>query len=166
MSFLKVLVKNIVAGPSTVAYPFGEPETPAAYRGRVAFDAGACTGCRMCEYVCPAGAIRFDERDDGLHFAVWHNSCANCGHCAHYCPTKAIRLTNDWHMAHLQSEKYALADHAVVPRARCTRCGADIGYGTDAIVRHAYRGVARQTEHLARLCPDCRRAASIKGASL
>lgn len=165
MSFLKVLMKNLFAGPSTEAFPFGEAKTPKAYRGRVAFDAATCTGCRMCAHVCPAGAIRIEDRDDGLHFGIWHNACANCGLCAHYCPTEAIRLTADWHMAHLQSEKYTLADHAVVPPEHCTSCGAEIGPGTVALVRRAYRGVARRTEHLARLCPDCRRAASLAGAT-
>ena len=88
---------------------------------------------------------------------------ANCGMCAHYCPTDAIRLSDDWHLAHPQSEKYAMADHAVVPRVRCTSCGTEIGPSADALMRRAFRGVAKRTEHLTRLCPDCRRAASLEG---
>ncbi|NLH81888.1 MAG: 4Fe-4S binding protein [Phyllobacteriaceae bacterium] len=164
MSFLAVLMKNLFAGPSTVAFPFGPAETPEAYRGRVTFDATTCVGCRMCAHVCPSGAIRLEDRADGLHFGIWHNACANCGLCAHHCPTEAIRLSNDWHLAHPQSEKYALADHAVVRRVRCTSCGTEIGPSPDALVRRAFRDVAGRTRHLTRLCPDCRRAASLEGA--
>lgn len=163
MSFLKVLFNNLFAGPSTEAFPFGEATTPEALRGKVTFDAGACVGCLMCEHVCPAGAIRFDEGEDGLHFMIWHNTCVTCGLCAHYCVTKAIRLSNDWRLSHVQIEKYAMTDHATVPWGHCTSCGTRLMPVADALMRHAYRGVSARTEHLGRLCPDCRRTASLKG---
>lgn len=47
-----------------------------------------CVACRMCEKVCPAGAIKvtdnFAEIDYGL--------CTGCGECAEKCPKKVIHL--------------------------------------------------------------------------
>jgi len=159
--FFKVLLKNLFAGPSTEAFPFAEAATPEAYRGKVVFDASACVGCKMCEHVCPGGAIRFEEHSDGLHFMIWHNTCVTCGLCSHYCVTKAIRLSNDWRLSHTQDQKYKMTDQAVVTYAACGKCGAPIMPAADALVKLAYRGVSQRTGHLMNLCPDCRRVASV-----
>lgn len=163
MAFLKILLKNLLKGPSTDPFPFGETFTPAAYRGKVTFDEQACVGCRMCEHVCPGGAIRFADKPDGLHFMIWHNTCISCGLCAHYCLTKAIKLSNNWHLSHLQEEKYEMTDHAVVSFTTCVSCGTQMLPAADALMQLAYRDVSPRTEHLRRLCPECRRKASLSG---
>lgn len=162
MSFLKVLIKNLFAGPSTEAFPFAEAPTPERLRGKVAFDAATCTLCRACEHVCPAGAIRFTEEAGGLRYAIWHNTCVTCGLCAHYCSTKAIRVTNDWHLSHLQEEKFTIEDD-FVPFARCESCGTEMQPVPNALARKTYQGVSRRTDRLLRLCLDCRRSASYSG---
>lgn len=163
MAFLKVLLNNLLKGPSTDAFPFGDTVTPKVYRGKVVFDKTACAGCKMCEHVCPGGAIRFSDKPDGLHFAIWHNTCISCGLCAHYCLTRAIRLSNDWHLSHLQEEKYEMTDHAVVSFTSCAKCGTQILPAADALMQLAYKDVSTRTEHLRRLCPECRRKASLSG---
>lgn len=163
MGFLKVLLNNLVKGPSTDGFPFADTFTPEAYRGKVVFDQTACVGCRMCEHVCPGGAIRFTELPEGLHFAIWHNTCISCGLCAHYCLTRAIRLSNDWHLSHLQEEKYDMTDQAVVSFTTCAGCGTQLLPAADALISRAFKGTNRRTEHLRRLCPDCRRKASVSG---
>lgn len=161
MAFLKILLSNLLKGPSTEAFPFGEAVTPPAYRGKVTFDAAACAGCKMCEHVCPGGAIRFQEQEDGLHFMIWHNTCISCGLCAHYCLTKAIKLSNDWHLSHLQAEKYQMTDQALVPITTCAGCGQRLLPAVGALMRLAYKDVSPRTEHLRNLCPECRRKASL-----
>ncbi|MBW9088819.1 4Fe-4S binding protein [Rhizobium wenxiniae] len=166
MAFLKILFDNLREGPATEAFPFGEAATPDAYRGKVTFDETNCVGCNMCEHVCAGGAIRFSEKEDGLHFLIWHNTCISCGLCAHYCPTKAIKLSNDWHLSHLQEEKYEQVDHAVVPYRHCTSCGERLQPGGPMLHQLAFKGTNPRSQRLMNMCPDCRRKASYSGEAL
>jgi len=44
-----------------------------------------CTGCRICEKLCPVSAIQIKE---GL--PVFSNKCEHCQGCLNWCPVKAI----------------------------------------------------------------------------
>jgi formate hydrogenlyase subunit 6/NADH:ubiquinone oxidoreductase subunit I len=160
MKFIKVLLRNLLQGPSTDPFPFGETFTPEGLRGRVAFDTARCSGCRMCEHVCAAGAIRFDERADGLQFTLWHDSCTFCGLCEHYCATKAIHLTEDWHLAHRQEDKYRMIEAGSVAYSACSGCGNRFIAMNEALQKRGYAGQGHALERLATLCPDCRRKQS------
>jgi len=48
-----------------------------------------CTGCNVCETVCPFGAIRKDETGIAL---VNEALCKGCGICAARCPERAISM--------------------------------------------------------------------------
>ena len=49
-----------------------------------------CSGCRICEYLCPYGAIEMKEKDDKIVAHVIEALCKGCGACGTACPTKAI----------------------------------------------------------------------------
>jgi heterodisulfide reductase subunit A len=49
-----------------------------------------CSSCRICEAVCPHGAIRFTENGAEIDQAF----CFGCGLCASSCPSHAIQLIN------------------------------------------------------------------------
>lgn len=49
-----------------------------------------CSGCRICEYLCPYGAIEMKEKDGKLAAHVIEALCKGCGACGTACPTKAI----------------------------------------------------------------------------
>ena len=55
-----------------------------------------CTGCRLCEQVCPTVAITMRQRTDeeigpGRNIAVMHDeSCYNAQVCFEICPDEAI----------------------------------------------------------------------------
>ena len=51
-----------------------------------------------------------------------------CGTCEFYCPSGAIHQTNDWRLAHLEAEKFTLAEHGLIPNQICVECG---GKGLD-----------------------------------
>jgi ferredoxin len=46
-----------------------------------------CTGCGICEDVCPAKNITIDHPGNTLEF---HHRCQRCCACIHYCPAQAI----------------------------------------------------------------------------
>jgi len=50
-------------------------------------DEEKCTGCGLCEEVCPAGAISVDDVAQ-----VDAGKCNDCGACVEECPNEAISL--------------------------------------------------------------------------
>jgi formate hydrogenlyase subunit 6/NADH:ubiquinone oxidoreductase subunit I len=161
MWFLPVLLRNLLSGPATEPFPFGAAFAPKTLRGRVQFDASACTGCRVCAYVCPAGAIAFAETPDGLEFTLWHDSCVFCGLCVHYCLSKALRQTDDWHLSHLQADKFSMVERDMIPIAHCADCGKAMQRASPQLMAHVYRATSAEIEKLRRLCPDCRPKATL-----
>ncbi len=49
-------------------------------------DPEKCTGCGMCEIVCPHGVFRVDEKAT----ITDRDACMECGACARNCPVEAI----------------------------------------------------------------------------
>lgn len=110
----------------------------------------------MCEKLCPSGAIRFARTPDGMTFDCWHSTCVFCGTCEFYCPTRAIHQTNDWSLAHLEAEKFALAEHGLIPALICVECG---GKGLDTAPNVSKVKPPMSAEEVAQLrarCPKCR----------
>ncbi len=158
MSFLKVLMRNLVSGPSTDPFPFGDTFTPEALRGRVSFDATRCTTCRACEQVCAGDAIRFDNVPEGKRFLLWHDTCTFCGLCAFYCPQGALTMTTDWHLAHAQSDKYLMVEDGLIPSAECADCGSKyVAVAPTAKLFPRYDASPEEIESLRKFCPRCRR---------
>jgi heterodisulfide reductase subunit A len=50
-----------------------------------------CSGCRICECLCPYSAIEMKE-DGKITAHVIEALCKGCGVCGTACPTKAITL--------------------------------------------------------------------------
>ena len=55
-----------------------------------AIDDDLCSGCRICEDLCPYSALEFDEKDKIMK--VNDVMCKGCGCCASACPTGAISM--------------------------------------------------------------------------
>jgi heterodisulfide reductase subunit A len=49
-----------------------------------------CSGCRVCEYLCPYGAVEMKDKDGKPIAHVIEALCKGCGACGTACPTKAI----------------------------------------------------------------------------
>ncbi len=56
----------------------------------LALDSEACTGCGMCEMVCPHGVFEIEDRKANI---LDRDGCMECGACANNCPVNAIRVT-------------------------------------------------------------------------
>ena len=157
MNFLELFARNLRRGPFTEPFPFAPPApAPKRLRGRIVFDASICEGCLLCEKLCPSGAIRFARTPEGLAFDCWHATCVFCGTCEFYCPTRAIHQTNDWSLAHLQAEKFALAEHGLIPSIVCAECG---GKGLDTAPNVSKVRPPLSADELRELrarCPKCR----------
>jgi heterodisulfide reductase subunit A len=55
-------------------------------------DEDLCSGCRICEFLCPYGAIEMLEKNGKTVAHVIEALCKGCGVCGTACPTKAITL--------------------------------------------------------------------------
>ncbi len=55
-------------------------------------DEDLCSGCRICELLCPFGAIEMKEENGKTNAHVIEALCKGCGVCGTACPTKAIVL--------------------------------------------------------------------------
>jgi heterodisulfide reductase subunit A len=51
-----------------------------------------CSGCRICEYLCPYGAVEMKDKDGKITAHVIEALCKGCGACGTACPTKAITM--------------------------------------------------------------------------
>jgi formate hydrogenlyase subunit 6/NADH:ubiquinone oxidoreductase subunit I len=156
MNFLTLLARNLINGPSTEIFPFGPAKTPARFRGRIEFDAASCEGCRLCERVCPANAIKFTKTSDGLAFDCWHDTCVFCGNCEFYCPTKSVRQTTDWHLAHAQADKYTMVEHGLIPNMKCSECGATALDTAPMVAKVKPPLSAEELAEVRSRCPKCR----------
>lgn len=172
--FLKVLLRNVLDGPSTDPFPLGETFTPQRFRGKVLLDEQSCMGCGICVHTCAAGAINITQRSDGsgYDFTVWHNSCCLCASCRHYCPVKAITLTTDWHNAHSQEEKFQWVEQKFIPYTPCANCGTPIRLLSRSMAEKIYiNNKDVDIDHILGLCPACRqledaaRVAALMGAA-
>ncbi len=67
-----------------MGYALIEPQVATVFTER-------CSGCRLCERVCPASAIVYDHRSRVIR--IEEAQCAGCGLCASICPSSSITLT-------------------------------------------------------------------------
>jgi heterodisulfide reductase subunit A len=51
-----------------------------------------CSGCRICEHMCPYGAVEIQIKNGKPVAHVLEAVCKGCGSCGTACPTKAITL--------------------------------------------------------------------------
>jgi len=53
-------------------------------------DSEICTGCKMCEMVCPHGVLEIVDRKAKI---IDQDGCMECGACANNCSVNAIKVT-------------------------------------------------------------------------
>ena len=105
---LKITGREFFKRKKTVQFP--EEFTPKSprYRGLLALrrypnGEERCIGCKLCEAVCPALAIKIEteERNDGTRrttrFDIDGFKCIHCGLCEQACPVDSIVLTDESH---------------------------------------------------------------------
>ena len=123
-SFFNILLNNVISGPSTDPFPFGETFSPKTIRGRVRIDPDLCMGCGMCRHSCVAGAINIQKhKGKGWTITVWQDSCCLCASCLTYCPMHAVTIEPDWHSAHFEEDKFKRIEQHTIEFQPCPNCG-------------------------------------------
>ena len=51
-----------------------------------------CSGCRICEYLCPYSAVEMKDKNGKTVAHVIEALCKGCGACGTACPTKAVTM--------------------------------------------------------------------------
>ena len=107
------MFKTALRHPVTEEYPFGRKVVTERFRGRLDIDPVKCTGCSICEIVCPAEVITMlpvgkkviGSREVEIKrpsFDLY--TCISCGQCVDDCRFGALTLTHDFELAVFKKE--------------------------------------------------------------
>ncbi|MCL6451500.1 MAG: 4Fe-4S binding protein [Acetobacteraceae bacterium] len=114
-------LRHVAKKPATVLYPFERLELPPGFRGRPVLDTEKCSGCKICERDCPAGAIEVVTlAPKVLRPGFYYDRCAFCGQCAESCPRDAIAMTAECSLyctSRIRTVERCDGDQARVPRS-------------------------------------------------
>ncbi|WP_324716119.1 4Fe-4S dicluster domain-containing protein [Carboxydochorda subterranea] len=90
LHFLRSFGARSEPGP---ALPASRPRLAAGQGPFGAIEASkACTGCTMCAYFCPTGALERREEDGEIVLSHDPSSCTACGLCVDICHRHALRF--------------------------------------------------------------------------
>lgn len=92
-SMTRLVLGNLVAGPSTRRYPHVVRPSVAGSRGRVVIDYPACIHCGACARRCPANAISVGK--DPKSWSIDRFSCVSCALCVRVCPKKCLAMNEE-----------------------------------------------------------------------
>jgi len=102
------MLRTAVSPPVTEEYPFGPAVVSERFRGRLDIDPVKCTGCGVCEIVCPASVItmvptgkrKVGEREIEVKKPIFDlYTCISCGQCVEDCRFDALWLTKTFELA-------------------------------------------------------------------
>lgn len=94
---LLVVFKHLFMRPVTQEYPEKKRVLPDAFRGKPTVE--GCCACKICERVCPSGAIKIQKDEEKILFDIDLKKCIFCGNCTYYCPKGAIKMSKEYELA-------------------------------------------------------------------
>ncbi|MEO3993201.1 MAG: 4Fe-4S binding protein [Desulfurococcaceae archaeon TW002] len=100
-TFIKAF-KYVLKKPYTRLVPASDrPYKSDVLRGTHVLDMSKCTGCSMCQQVCPAACIDMVVVEGSYHQnprsrfpRIDHGKCTFCALCVEYCPFNALSMTD------------------------------------------------------------------------
>jgi len=102
------MMRTAFERPITKEYPFGPPVVAERFRGKLEVDPVKCTGCKICQIVCPASVVsmvvvgkrKIGEREVDIQRPVFDlYNCISCGQCVDDCKFEALKLTKGFELA-------------------------------------------------------------------
>ena len=107
------MFRTALQSPVTEEYPFGDKVVTDRFRGKLDIDPMKCTGCSVCEIVCPAQVITMvpvGKRTIGSReidikrpsFELY--ACISCGQCVDDCKFGALSLTHNFELSVFNKE--------------------------------------------------------------
>jgi formate hydrogenlyase subunit 6/NADH:ubiquinone oxidoreductase subunit I len=107
------MFRTALEHPVTEEYPFGKKVVAERFRGKLYIDPIKCTGCSVCEIVCPAEVIKMTPVGTKTvgnrtvevkrpEFELY--SCISCGQCVDDCRFGALSLSHDFELAVFKKE--------------------------------------------------------------
>ncbi|MBR4987614.1 MAG: nitroreductase family protein [Methanocorpusculum sp.] len=103
----------------------------------VVISEACCTGCRLCEMVCPAKAIRVENKKA----VVTNSRCISCGHCAAACHAGAVVSETDTPKAFIVHEPTGSPVECILQGKRSVR-----EFLADAVPREVLEELVRYGE--------------------
>jgi formate hydrogenlyase subunit 6/NADH:ubiquinone oxidoreductase subunit I len=119
------MLRTAAERPVTEKYPFGPARMTERFRGRLDVDPLKCTGCGVCEIVCPAAVItmvptgkrKIGEREIETKRPVFDlYTCISCGQCVDDCRFGALELTKDFELAVFKKDSLIMRKALAVAR--------------------------------------------------
>ena len=109
---LALTITHFFKPKHTMQYPEEKWTFPEAFRGAPSLVKDQdgrlkCVACFMCQYICPAQAIKIEaeeiegsptEKQPSL-FEIDMTRCIFCGYCEEACPEQAIFLSKEYELA-------------------------------------------------------------------
>ena len=95
----------------TMANPLAKLIIPAEDK-KFTLNGSCCTGCGICEKICPVRNIRLENGKP-----VWLHSCEQCSACFSWCPSEAITGTNLASRTHYRNSDVTLDQMLYQPEA-------------------------------------------------
>jgi formate hydrogenlyase subunit 6/NADH:ubiquinone oxidoreductase subunit I len=87
-------LKMVGEGKATINPPV---DIPPNFRGKIAYDRDCCTGCTLCQKVCPANAIEFLPETKRMR--IWVTQCIFCSQCNDICPKGGLSMSGEFLLA-------------------------------------------------------------------
>ncbi len=114
------VLKNAFRKRVTLEYPEKKRPLNDRFRGKIGFNydengKSLCTGCGICQRVCPCKDLIKIERVKDEHgkfkvskYEIDISHCIFCGNCVEHCPENAIKMTKNYELASLNKKDLVL----------------------------------------------------------
>ncbi len=105
--------RSLFTRPVTERYPFEKKPVPERLRGQLVWDAGKCTGCKVCLRDCPADAIELvvlDKKARRFVLRFHIDRCTYCAQCVVNCSFDCLDLSSEqWELAALDKDAFTVS---------------------------------------------------------
>src|SRR3989454_351453 len=100
-------LRHLFHKPYTLKFPQQRYAVEEGYRGRHLLNLDRCTGCGICDWICPEKCITIVQRGDRWFPEYFYGRCCFCHFCTDSCPEFALKQTVEYDIAEYTSDRHA-----------------------------------------------------------